>query len=425
MKPALISDDTRPRVEPAGLSACFEAIWPDVSGLLPPEAVAAVAAGAATADSEGRPCRDSLEVLRALGWPGLPVPVKLLGGGASLAQCCAAQRALGAADPALAIALNMHLFSVGLMVEHWKRRADVSWLLLEAIASQGRIVASAFAEPHLGGSVSRSTLRARRSPGGFRLSGLKRPCSLAAEADLVCFQMQVEGEDEVLVALLPTDAPGLTVQRSWDAMGMRGSGSETVRFDDCLVPDELIYYRAPAGQDDDEILAAGVIWFSLTSTACYLGVAQAAMDSARATLAGSRINHLAATRDRLPSYQGAIGDHTGALLTLESACASLAALMGQGGSPQALLPMCLAVKQQAMEVVPNAIAAAIEACGGMAYSRSLPLERLWRDAQAIRFHPPTRASTRQYLGRVALGLPAQLDLDEAAPQLEKLDESGR
>src|SRR5688572_13807203 len=143
------------------------------------------------------------------------------------------------------------------------------------------------------------------------------------------------------------------------------------------------------------------------------------MEASRSTLARSRINHLGASRDRLPSYQGAIGDHAASLLTLEAACANLAGLMGQGGSPQALLPLCLAVKQQAMDIVPDAVTAAIEACGGMAYSRSLPLERLWRDAQAIRFHPPTRASTRQYLGRGPVGLPAQLDLDAAAPRLNR------
>jgi alkylation response protein AidB-like acyl-CoA dehydrogenase len=404
--------------EQADLRATLAAIWPDVTHLVPPELLADIASGAAEADAQGRPNGEGLDRLKAIGWPGMPVPEKLQGSGASLAQCCALQRALGGADPALAIALNMHLFSVGLMVEHWRRRADVSWLLLEAIASQGRVVASAFAEPHLGGSVSRSTLRARRSPGGYTVSGLKRPCSLAAEADLVCFQMQVEGDDDVLVALLPTNAPGLSVEPSWDAMGMRGSGSDTIRFDDCLVPDELIYYRAPAGHDDDEILAAGVVWFSLTSTACYLGLAEAALEVSRSALSRSRVSHLGTSRDRLPSYQGAIGDQIASLLTLEAACASLAALMGQGGSPQALLPMCLSVKQRAMDVVPETVAAAIESCGGMAYSRSLPMERLWRDAQAIRFHPPTRASTRQYLGRVALGLQANLDLDEAAPRLE-------
>lgn len=392
-------------------------IWPDVSDLLPGQALDEIAAGARAADLDGRPAVRSLAVLREIGWPGLPVPATFQGRDASLQQCCAAQLLLGAADPALAIAVNMHLFSVGLMVEHWRRRTDVSWLLLEAIAAQRRLLASAFAEPNLGGSVSRSTFRARPAPKGWLVSGTKRPCSLAAEADLVCFQMQVDGGSDVLVALLPTTAPGLTVERSWDALGMRGSGSDTLRFDDCHVPEELVFYRAAAGDEDDDVLAAGVVWFSLTASACYLGLARAAVAVTRDLLDVGRIHHLGVPRSQVPSYQGVIGDHTAALLTLEAACAQLAARLDAGAPPHALLPACLGVKQQTMDVVPAAVGAFAEACGGVAYARSFPLERLWRDAQAVRFHPPTRAGTRQYLGRTALGLPAHLDLDESAPRL--------
>jgi alkylation response protein AidB-like acyl-CoA dehydrogenase len=59
------------------------------------------------------------------------------------------------------------------------------------------------------------------------------------------------------------------------------------------------------------------------------------------------------------------------------------------------------------------VGALAEAVGGSAYSRALTLERLWRDAQAIRFHPPTSPATRQHLGRSALGRPSEVELDES------------
>ncbi|MBQ1026026.1 acyl-CoA dehydrogenase family protein [Micromonospora sp. C95] len=403
------------------------AIWPDVARFLPDELLAEIAVDAPTADLDGRPAAKSLELLRTADWPGLPVPSEFQGRGATLQECCAGQLRLATADPALAIAVNMHLFSVGLMVEHWRRRTDVSWLLLEAIAAQRRLLASAFAEPNLGGSVSRSTLLARPAPDGYLVSGTKRPCSLAAEADLVSFQVEMDtgrGRD-VMVALLPTNAPGLTVQRSWDALGMRGSGSDTLVFTDCHVPEELVFYRAPAGDEDDDVLAAGVVWFSLTASACYLGVARAAVSAARQLLARGVLHHLGVERARVPSYQGVVGAQVASLLTLEAACAQLAGQLDAGVAPQAVLPACLAVKQQTMDVVPAAVGALAEACGGVAYSRLAPLERLWRDAQAVRFHPPTRLPTLQYLGRSALGLPAHLDLDENAPRLtEELARTG-
>jgi alkylation response protein AidB-like acyl-CoA dehydrogenase len=407
----------------------FADCWPDVDADLPAAALAEIAARAEPADRAGRPAEASLALLRSLNWPGLAVPEKFHGGGAGLLRCCALQRALGAADPGLAVAVNMHLFSVGLMVEHWRRRTDTSWLLMEAIATQNRLLASAFAEPNLGGSTTRSTLLVEPVPGGWRGSGRKRPCSLAGEADLVCLQVQTTGEpSEVLVALLPTTAPGLRVIEDWDTLGMRGSASNTLLLEDCFIPKELVFYRAPAGSEEDDVFAAGVIWFALTSTACYLGAAQAALREAGALLHRLRIAHLGQTRAELPSYQAALGDTVADLLTLEAATADVARRMDAGADPEQLVAAALAVKQQAVRVVPAAVGALAEACGGASYSRGLALERLWRDAQAIRFHPPTPVATRQFLARRALGVPAALDLDEAAPRLrattEPADERG-
>jgi alkylation response protein AidB-like acyl-CoA dehydrogenase len=218
------------------------------------------------------------------------------------------------------------------------------------------------------------------------------------------------------VLLLPVGADGVNVDLTWDTMGMRASGSDTLRLDDCFVPDDLVFYTGPVG-DDDDVVAAGLIWFCLTSVATYLGLAQAATATARTLIGRSRIAHLEATRAELPSFQHMVGDQVGRLLTLEAACSGLAAAMDAGARPEDLLPAVLALKQHAAEVVPTAIGALAEACGGIALSRTTPLERLWRDAQAIRFHPPTGPATRQFLGRVALGVPAFLDLDETAPRL--------
>src|SRR4029453_6940246 len=107
------------------------------------------------------------------------------GGGASVLECCAVQRRIGAADPALAVAVNMHLFSVGVIVEHWLRAKDEAWMRLEAIATQRRVVGSAFAEPGLGGSLLRSTCTAARHGDEWLVNGLKTPCSLADRSDLL------------------------------------------------------------------------------------------------------------------------------------------------------------------------------------------------------------------------------------------------
>ncbi|GHJ16146.1 acyl-CoA dehydrogenase family protein [Micromonospora sp. AKA38] len=388
----------------------YDYLWPDVSALLPTGTLDGIASRAAKSDDDGELNLDSLAALRECGWPGLAVPVEMEGRGAGLVECCATQRLLGSADPGLAIAVNMHVFSVGIMVEEWRRNADTSWFLLEAIASQGRLVASAFAEPGLAGSVSRAGMTAVRRADGWTVNGRKTPCSLAGVADLYCTQAQ-SADGDLVIGLLPGHAPGITVDRTWDAMGMRASGSHTVVFDDVHLPKDLVFTEGRAGVEDVTI-DAGLVWFCLTATAVYLGVAKAAADAAGEMLHRSRVVHTGGSRAHLPTYQGVAGGALSRLLTLEASCLALATQMDAGRDATALLPFALALKSEAVDVVTDAVATFGEVCGGQSYGRRAPLSRLWRDAQASRYHPPTRAAVRQYLGRRHLGIGGGLDLSD-------------
>ncbi|NVE00065.1 acyl-CoA dehydrogenase family protein [Massilia sp. BJB1822] len=403
--------------------AITDGIWPNVDHLLAPEVVAQLAAQAAEADREGRMSETGLALLREHKWPGLAVPTKFGGLGANLLECCAVQRKLGGADPGLSIACTMHLGSVGVWNEHYVKQPDMTWVFMEAVAKRSLIVASAVAEPSLGGSVNRSTLRARRVEGGWEVTGRKGPLSFAASADLITLQFQSEPDGEtpskVLVALVPRSLPGISSERSWNTMGMRGSGSDTLVLEHCMIPDPMVVFQGEPGAAADGDLVAGIVWFCLVITSSYLGLAETALGVTRETLGRSRIAHLDAARAELPSFQAIVGQHAAALLTLESACAGLARAMDAKQDPQGLLAAALGLKQHAIRVVPEALGAFAEACGGIAYARSSTLERLWRDAQAIRFHPPTPVPVAQYLGRRALGMAAALDLDEAAPGLRE------
>jgi alkylation response protein AidB-like acyl-CoA dehydrogenase len=318
----------------------------------------------------------------------------------------------------------MHLGSVCVWVEHYRRQPDMTWAFMEAVATQGLIVASAVAEPTLGGSVNRSTLRARRVDMGWEVSGSKSPLSFAAYADLISLQMQTEqGADmpsEVLVALIPRTLPGISTKLSWDCMGMRGSGSDTLVLDKCVIPDPLIVYHGSPGAAEDDDIVSGIICFCLALTATYLGLAEAALKVTRGLLSRMRIDHLDAPRSELPTFQCGLGQQIAALLTLEAATAAVAARMDSQAGPQRLLAPALAVKQHAIRLIPEILSGFAEACGGAAYSRTSALERFWRDSQAIRFHPPTPAPVAQYLGRRSLGVAAALDLDESAPVLRAL-----
>ncbi|MGW6015207.1 acyl-CoA dehydrogenase family protein [Streptomyces sp. NPDC055210] len=393
----------------------IRAIWPETERLLPTSVTEKLAGLAERNDRTGRLSDSSVEALREAGWFGLPVPREFEGGGGSIEECCALQRRIGAADPALAIAVNMHLFSVGVLVEHWRRERDESWMLLEAIAGQQRIVGNAFAEPGLAGALTRSHCTARRAGKEWRVNGVKVPCSLAERSDLLCLQLRDEagGPESLLVALVATDSPGITVERTWNTLGMRASESDTVRLRDCAIPDELVFHRTRPGSQGDEVFAAGLGWFCVSTTACYLGLISAAVDQARAALENSRITHLGAARSELPSFQSALGALLVDVLPLEAACAGLARqLDARTADPRSLTPALLALKCRAAELATRAVEATSELVGVASYAATGTASRLLRDAHAARFHPPTRFATRQLLGRWALGLPFTFELTE-------------
>jgi alkylation response protein AidB-like acyl-CoA dehydrogenase len=392
-----------------------DALWPDTRALLPPDAVKTIATLAAQGDVTGRLSDASLDALRQARYFGAPVPKELQGGGATILECCALQRQLGEADPALAIALNMHLFSAGTAVEHWLRARDNSSVLLEEIATRQGIIASAFAEPGLGGSLLRSNCLARATEGGYLVTGTKTPCSLAARADVICLQVQQEepGPQALLVAALPSCALGVRVERTWNTLGMRASESDTLYLENCFIPHDFVFHRCEPGFAVDEVFAAGLGWFCLTTTATYLGVVRAALDTVRAVLHTSSIPYLKAARAELPSFQSLFGELVAEALVMESACVGVAALFDRRDrDPRGLLPLAIALKHTAVEICTRAVADACELAGAQSYSRNGILERLWRDVQGARFHPPTRPASRQILGRWALGLPFTFELSE-------------
>ena len=118
---------------------------PPIASPLTSEMLARFESRAATYDREGRFFDQDFEELQAAGYLRLPIPQELGGAGFSLAQMAREQRRLGYYAPATALAVNMHLYWVGLAADLW-RKGDTSleWLLRDAAA--GEIFAAGHAE---------------------------------------------------------------------------------------------------------------------------------------------------------------------------------------------------------------------------------------------------------------------------------------
>ena len=92
------------------------------------------------------------------------------GAGMTLAEVCREQRRLAYHAPATALAVNMHLYWLGVAADLWRRGdASLEWILREAAA--GEIFAAGHAESGNDIPVLLSTTKAERVEGGYRFTG--------------------------------------------------------------------------------------------------------------------------------------------------------------------------------------------------------------------------------------------------------------
>ena len=140
--------------------------------VLTPDMLNGFAKRVATYDRENKFFVEDFEALKKAGYLTINVPKELGGRGYTLAETMREQRRIAYHAPATALAVNMHLYWVGVAADLW-RMGDKSleWILREAMA--GEVFAAGHAERGNDLPVLLSTTKAEKVPGGFRFTGHK------------------------------------------------------------------------------------------------------------------------------------------------------------------------------------------------------------------------------------------------------------
>jgi len=220
----------------------------------------------------------AIELFRRSGGPGLLIPRENKGHGISARDAVRIQRAVGASSPSLAVATTMHHFSVASLLETSRVSQGLEWMLLEAIATCNKIVASGFAEGVRGQSVLRPALCGRRQGGTYILNGTKRPCSLAYSMDLLTASVLLD-DDVPGVAVVPAHSKGIRIEPFWSAPVLRGAESDAVVLEDVVVDEAMVVAVGSIdGSAMDSVQAAEFLWFELLMTSSYLGMASALVE---------------------------------------------------------------------------------------------------------------------------------------------------
>jgi alkylation response protein AidB-like acyl-CoA dehydrogenase len=358
------------------------AALPDLDAILP-GLTAAFAATAGQHDREASFPTANFAALREAGLLALTAPRRLGGLEADLPTALKVVSAVARGEPATALVLVMqYLFHASVegrsgWPEHLKQR-----VIGEAI-TDGALINALRVEPDLG-TPARGGLPAtiaRRTPEGWRISG--RKIYSTGSTALTWFVVWARSDDaEPLVGgwLVRADTPGITIEETWDHLGLRASASHDIIFEDVLVPLDHALDPQPAGAPPP-YPASFAAWSAVLTAAIYDAQARAARDWLVDFLANRKPANLGAALSTLPRFQEAVGDIDGLLLSNDVLLA--AAARGEVGGVEASLVKHL-VTENAISVVEKAL----KLTGNPGLTRHNPLERHHRDVLCGRVHTP-------------------------------------
>lgn len=120
-------------------------------------------------------------------------------------------------------------------------------------------------------------LKADKTPTGYVLNGLKTFCSGSVDSDVLLVSALLDGQDEPLLAVIPSNRIGVEINGDWDNMGQRQTDSGSIQFQQVeVLPSEVLqrgFYASEFSQ-----LRLNIATFVLNHV--YLGIAEGALKSA-------------------------------------------------------------------------------------------------------------------------------------------------
>jgi alkylation response protein AidB-like acyl-CoA dehydrogenase len=362
------------------------------------------------------------EDLRAAGLLAVCVPEEHGGFGADYATYMMAAAEMGRFCGATALTYNMHVSSTlwtGVLadripmsdeqrVEHEHRRG----LHFKRVVQDGAVYAQPFSEGSAA-AAGRAPFgtTARKVEGGWLVNGRKIFASLSGAADyygVLCTEDKGDEKPDArdtLYLAVPATSPGFAISGEWDPLGMRGTVSRNLTFQDVFV------------SDDEQLMPRGVyfkgaqtwpaMFFTLAPT--YLGLANAAYDFTVGYLRGEVAGEPPVKRRMYPTKQIAMAQMRIQLETMKSIF--VRAIQEAAPNPSLDARMRLYAAQYSVMEGANDIARlAIRTCGGQSMMKHLPLERIYRDSRCGSLMLPWTAElVLDRMGRETLYRPGEKD----------------
>lgn len=346
------------------------------------------------------------------------VPRRYGGLGADIGTVCAIGRELSKGDPAIALSFNMHQTMVGIFRTTPSLDDDKRTAVMTKVATENAILCGPFSEARAGLAGLADTVAVPQPDGGWRITGKKNWSTLIEGADLIALNATITDADgnvpkdyrehvaQESMFIIPADAANISIDKTWDTLGMRATGSHTLVLDEVHVGPETYAGNFRQG------LIGEAEWAALGFAGVYLGLAEKAYFEAREALKKKHLGATASGQDTDVKQLGYVQHGLGRMYTTIAIAArameqtAQIAIDGADGDWPVVMRKAnwdiakVATTEAAISVTDEAL----RLVGGAAFRRGNVLERMFRDARAGLLHSFATDQLYDHVGKSEFGL---------------------
>lgn len=355
---------------------------------------------AARIDAEDSFPRELWPEMGALGLHGITVEEEFGGLGLGYLEHVVAVEEVSRASASVGLSYGAHSNLCVNQIRRWGS-PDQKAKYLPKLVSGEHVGSLAMSEAGAGSDVVSMNLRADKVDGGYRLNGTKFWITNAPYADTLVVYAKTRpdaGSKGITAFLIEKDFEGFSIGQKIDKVGMRGSPTAELVFDDCFVPDAQVMGPIDGGV---KVLMSGLDYERVVLSGIQLGIMQACLDVVIPYVRdrkqfGVPIGSFQLMQAKVADMAVALSSSRAYVYAVAKACDA-----GQTTRHDAAGAILLA-SENAVKVAGEAV----QALGGAGYTKDWPVERYWRDAKLLDIGAGTNEIRRMLMGRELIGAEA-------------------
>ena len=256
----------------------------------------------------------------------------------------------------------------------------------------------AMSEAGAGSDVVSMKLKADAVQGGYILNGTKFWITNASEADTLVVYAKTDGaagSRGITAFLIEKDMPGFSIGQKIEKVGMRGSPTAELVFDNCEVPEENIMGPLNGGVG---VLMSGLDYERVVLAGLSIGIMQACLDTVI-----PYVRECKQFGKPIGSFQLMQGKVADMYVALQTARAYVYAVAKACDANQTTRFDAAGAILYASENSFKVAAESVQALGGAGYTTDWPVERYMRDAKLLDIGAGTNEIRRMLIGRELIG----------------------